>query len=135
MNTDLISKIIDLVGYMNTIIIKDIILFLAGVSVGAMILLLLVGRVLHRIQKVETLGKMTAVQYNYGGKKHYYTQLSNFPQSVEFITQLIIMPSYKKKEYTLADKRRTQVFLFLFTIIAILLIVFGAMLVTHPIII
>ena len=130
---DIIYWFINTIGYTTTIKIKDFILFLSGIAVGNIMLILLMGRFLNKVQRVENLGKATSVVFKHEGKLHYYTTANNFHQVVEFITTIAFMPFFKKNQYMLEDEKRTRRFAYIVLVVLLLLIFIGIMLATHPV--
>lgn len=125
-----IQWLINNLGYYNTIVFKDVILFIAGVSIGGIIMILLVSRFFYRIKKVESLGKVTSVRFRHEGKDFHYTQTNNFWQSIEFLFMAVFFPSHN--QYTLEDIKRTRnLVIFIFVILGVLTFL-GILFIFHP---
>lgn len=105
----LISKF----GYFNIVHAKDAILFLAGVFMGIIIMSLLSGNVIHKLQKREDLGKINLVRFIHEGKRHYLANPQTYSESVETLLILILKPLFTIKTYTIKDEKRTIRFLIL----------------------
>ena len=129
----IIFWLIDKIGYTTVIKIKDMIVFMSGIAVGIIVMLLLMGRFLNKIQKVDNLGKATSVVFKHEGELHYYTTANNFHQVVEFMTTVAFMPYFKKNEYMLEDEKRTRRFAYIVFALLSVLILVGLMLATHPV--
>ena len=125
-----IQWLINNLGYYNTIVFKDVILLIAGVSIGGIIMILLVSRFFYRIKKVESLGKVTSVRFRHEGKDFHYTQTNNFWQSIEFLFMAVFLPSHN--QYTLEDIKRTRnLVIFIFVILGVLTFL-GILFIFHP---
>lgn len=129
---DFLKLMVNEFGYQNVIMTKDLILIITCILTGIMIMTLLLGSKLHRIKKVENLGRVTSVEYRQGNERHYYTQLNSFQQSLEFIVMLVL-PWFNRKEYMLEDKRRTRIFMYIFFVVTMILIFISLILMSHPI--
>jgi|GEM_PF-7100042 len=70
--------LINTFGYDNVIRFKDVLLLVAGVSIGALIMAILISRFLYRVEKVEQMGKVVSVAFKHAGKAHYFTRANNF---------------------------------------------------------
>ncbi|MFT8313231.1 MAG: hypothetical protein ABF633_03135 [Clostridium sp.] len=127
---DIIQWLINTLGYYNTIVLKDVILFVAGVSIGGIIMILLVSRFFYRIKKVESLGRVTSVRFRHGGQDFHFIQTNNFWQSIEFLFMAVFLPSHN--QYTLEDIKRTRnLVIFIFVILGVLTFL-GILFIFHP---
>lgn len=130
----LIDFLIRTIGYRDTIMVKDFVVFLAGVSIGILIMSVVVGRVMHRTRSSEDLGKVTSVKFIHDSKVYYFTRVNNFYESMEFIFMVILLPFSNRREYTISGKRRARWLVNIVFALIILLMVLSVLFVLNPII-
>lgn len=112
-----INWLVDTFGYAGTVHLKDFILGVACALLGIGATALIMGKFFYRLDRVDHLRKMTVVKMVHEGELHYLHNPSNYWEAVEAIIHLAVMAVFRKKKYTLADKKRTKRFIFLFCIL------------------
>lgn len=129
---NLLWYLINLAGYKNFIMFKDVVLVMAGLFVGMVIATVRIGVVFSKVRKVENLGQVASIKYSKDNVVYYYTQANGWKQAFEFLIYLIL-PKFGDCNYTLKDERRSRFFIRMFTTLTIFLVILGIVLITHPI--
>lgn len=128
-----IGWMVNSIGYVTVIKLKDILLFCAGIALGELLMVVCISRFFHKVQKVEREGKTTSIQFRHNGEMRYFTSLSTLYQSMEFIMGVAFMPFRHKDSYVLEDKNRTRKFVICMLLIIGVLVLIGIILVLNPI--
>lgn len=131
---DVVMWLIHRIGYTNTVKLKDLILSLNIMLTTVLVMLLLFGRVLHRIRHSDEIGKLTSTRFKDGKNTHYITHVHSFHESLEFIVLMFIIPFTQKTEYTVGDNRRAKIFLTVLIALVILSTFISGAFITHPLI-
>jgi len=125
------------IGYLPTIKLKDTILYLSGFSLGCIVISFILGKSFYKIGKLDvSMGKkMSVIRSKHGGSHFYYTDPQTWAEAVETLFNLSyrVLTDGKGKDYTLKNKKRTQVFVIILIVMAGLLGLFGFILITNPI--
>ncbi|NOW08082.1 hypothetical protein [Clostridium beijerinckii] len=110
-------------GFAFVVHFEDIILFAAGVFLGMIIMSVLSGRVVFKLQKISNLGsnKIKLVKFKHEGTKQYIADPKTVGESVETLLLVIFRPLFQTNDYTYRDEKRTKYFLIFLAIIGILL--------------
>jgi len=122
--------------YETAIKIKDIILYLSGISVGIIVTTFVIGSSFYKIKTMASgIGNMSTITVKEKGTTLYYTNPTNFAEAMEvlFTLTLKVIFNIDGREYTLKNRKRTQVVLYVLYIIALLLIILGIVFITNPI--
>lgn len=129
----IVEYLVGLFGYKTVIISKDIILAVSFLSMGLLLALPLLARVMNKVRSVDSLGKMTSVSFKEDGKEYILTSTSkNFHQQIEFIVSLLFIPSWAK--YSVGNTRRAKITSYIIIVILTFLATLGVILVTNPIV-
>lgn len=130
-----IDWLVNKIGYVPMIKIKDFILFLAGVAIGGFIHSLLSGNVVHKLEKYEKMDdEMVYVSMKHEEGEAHFVNPKSFSEAVEAWLYLIFMPIFRVKKYTTRDKKRTKRFMRIMLIFGVVVIVLAVLLIGHPII-
>lgn len=127
-----VDWLVSALGYTTVIKLKDFTLFLTGVTIGVLIMAVLIGRTFSRIRQVENLGRLSLVKFKHNGKILYFAQTKTFCEAVEVVMMIVLLPFIRKREYTLADKKRTKTFVYAVFIVVAVMIVLSFLFITHP---
>lgn len=116
-------------GYNFVVHFEDSILFCARIFIGMMIMSLLAGIVVFKIQKIKNLGsnKVKLMQFQHEGVHHYVADPHTVSESVETLLLVIFRPLFTKKEFDFRDEKRTRNFLIIMGILGILLLVLATL--------
>lgn len=123
-------------GYKSVVHFEDSIVFLSGIFIGMLIMAVLCGRVVFRLQKIHNLGssKVKLVKFQHEGFKHYIADPKNVGESIETLLLVIFRPLFQIKEYTYRDERRTKIFLIVMTLIGICIFILAILCVSTVIV-
>lgn len=128
-----VYPLIRLIGYENVIQLKDSILFLAGIFLGGLVMAVLSGRSLFRLQKDDNLGKISLVRFVKSGRKYVLANPNTTGEAIESLLLSIFRPMFTKKSYTIRDEQRTKRFLIFLSLIGFALCVLAFFLINHTI--
>lgn len=131
---DILDYLIELIGYLQMIKLKDCALLIAGVAVGMLITTLIMSKVIHRARHLEELGKVTGVRFKHGREIHYATRITSFKEALEFVVLMVYFPFTQKEQYTISDKKRAKWVLRIIIIITVLLCTLAYIFITHPLV-
>lgn len=128
--------IVNCIGYFPAIKLKDTLLYLSGFSLGCIVISFILGKSFYKIGKLDVnMDKMSVIKVKHGGSHFYYTNPANWAEAVETLFNLSyrVLSDGKGRDYTLKNKKRTQVFIISLIAIAGLLGIIGIILITNPI--
>lgn len=132
---DIIDWLIANYGYRNVIVVKDVILCLAGIFIGSIIHSLLSGNVVQKLEKYEKLGeKVVAISMKDEKGETHFVNPHSFEEAVETWLSLIFMPIFKIRRFTLRDQRRTKRFIYCLYVVEVIVIILAILFIGHPII-
>lgn len=114
-----------LFGYSFVIHFEDCILFLAGIFVGAMIIIVSGGDIISKIKAVKqkSLDRLKIISIKKGKKTGYILNADSVLECIETFLILIFKPICTIKRYTLKDEKRTKHLITVFFIVGILLLI------------
>lgn len=133
---DFEEKLSNIFGYRSVVHFEDSIVFLSGIFIGMLIMAVLCGRVVFRLQKIQNLGssKVKLLRFRHEGFKHFIADPHNVGESIETLFLVIFRPLFQVKEYSYRDEKRTKIFLIIMFIIGLIIFALAIMCVSTVIV-
>lgn len=119
----------DVFGFDFVVHFEDTVVFSSGIFIGMIVMSVLCGRVVFKLNKIHNLGsnKIKLVKFVHEGSKTYIADPKNVGEAVETLLLVIFRPLFQKKEYSYRDEKRTKIFLILLAIFGICLLTLAVM--------
>lgn len=113
---------------------KDVLLFLSGITIGLVIMLFLAGRVLHDVEKVDGLGKFIFLSFKGDDKKkHIYVNIKSVYQAMELLIRLIFFRNVKRT-YGIKVENRDKILARIIVVTLFILCLLSVLFILNPII-
>lgn len=118
----IVHYLIDLMGYFEFIMLKDLFSFISGIGVGLFLACLLAGKFLLHLKSTDHMEKFMLVQFDDDDKPIYVTNPKGFMEAVYLMALFIFTPLSRKRGFRKRDLKRTKHIIIIFAVILVILL-------------